>query len=182
MILFFGPAGAGKSVQGQLLAKKHGWSWVSTGQLLRASHDPEILQTINAGHLVSDEQIIAMVRQALIDNQDKEQVILDGLPRRLDQAKWLLETKNEHSHTVDVAVVVDVPHAELLKRMQGRGRDDDTPELMEKRLAIYHQEIDPILAYLAEQGIPVVHIEGVGAVEQVSGRINNKVQAILKSS
>ncbi len=45
MILFFGPAGAGKSVQGQMIAARHGWRWISTGQLLREPHDLEILKT-----------------------------------------------------------------------------------------------------------------------------------------
>ena len=53
MIIFFGPAGSGKSVQGQILAARQGWRWLSTGQLLRDTHDVSVLQTMQAGKLVN---------------------------------------------------------------------------------------------------------------------------------
>ena len=49
MIIFFGPAGAGKSVQGQILSARHGWRWLSAGQLLRDSKDPELLKVMSTG-------------------------------------------------------------------------------------------------------------------------------------
>ena len=55
MIIFFGPAGAGKSVQGQILAARHGWRWLSTGQLLRDTHDAEVLKKMASGELIDDE-------------------------------------------------------------------------------------------------------------------------------
>ena len=56
MIVFFGPAGAGKSVQGQILAARHGWRWLSSGQLLRDSRDPEIAELMRTGALVGSDQ------------------------------------------------------------------------------------------------------------------------------
>ena len=57
MIIFFGPAGAGKSVQGQILAARHGWRWMSAGQLLRDTHDPELIRQMQSGDLVPPETI-----------------------------------------------------------------------------------------------------------------------------
>lgn len=61
MVVFFGPAGAGKSVQGQILAARHGWRWLSSGQLLRDSRDPEIVEIMRSGALVGNKQINEVV-------------------------------------------------------------------------------------------------------------------------
>ena len=55
MILLFGPTGAGKSMQGQMLAVRQGWKWLSTGEMLRQSTDPAVIATLKAGELVSDK-------------------------------------------------------------------------------------------------------------------------------
>lgn len=181
MILFFGPAGAGKSVQGQMLAARHGWRWISTGQLFRETHDLEILKTINEGSLISDEQTISVVNAALKrSKEDTTQVILDGFPRRHTQAQWLVETHSKGEHSIDLAIVIEVPRAELAKRLKVRGRLDDTPESIEKRLSIYRQEIYPILSYFAEQEIAIAHVEGDGSIGQVHDRVEAEVAAALK--
>ena len=54
MILFFGPPGSGKSVQGQLLVERNGWEWISTGDLFRNSKDPEVLERMTSGELIDD--------------------------------------------------------------------------------------------------------------------------------
>lgn len=179
MILFFGPAGAGKSVQGQMLAARHGWRWVSAGQLLRETHDLEILKTINDGHLVSNDQINRIVGSALKRAKDIDRVILDGFPRKLEQAEWLISSQPEHEQSISLAIVLEVPREELMKRLTVRGRLDDTPESIEKRLKIYRQEIYPILTYLTDENVKIAHIEGTGSVGQVHDRIESEIQAAL---
>lgn len=171
MILFFGPAGAGKSVQGQMLANKMGWEWISSGQLLRASTDPEIVSILQAGNLVPLEKFGQLFAEAIKQNSDKSHVILDGFPRKVEQAQWLVDHKPELERELRLAIVIDIPREELVKRMTLRGRADDTEEAIEKRHAIYQSEIDPILAYLNDQQVPIIHIDGVGEVEQIHERV-----------
>jgi len=171
MIVFFGPAGAGKSVQGQILAARMGWRWLSAGQLLRDTKDVELLHTMHEGKMVPHEAITKIMGEAISHATDINQLILDGFPRLLRQAEWLIASQPEHGRSVALVVVLEVPREELLKRLAIRGRADDTPEAIDERLKIYRQEMYPILNYLTEQNVPIVHIEGTGTVGQVHDRV-----------
>lgn len=177
MIIFFGPAGAGKSVQGQLLAARNNWRWISTGQLLRDTHDIELLKEMQTGKLVSPETINSLMGDALKRAQNIDRVILDGFPRQLSQAKWLIESQPEHQRSIALVIVLEVPRSELLKRIEVRGRVDDTPEAVDERLKIYRTEIYPILTYLTEQGVNIAHIDGTGSVGQIHDRIMDELEA-----
>ena len=74
-----------------------------------------------------------------------------------------------------MAIVMDVAKEELLKRIEARGRSDDTPEAVDARLKIYHAEVDPILTFLGEQSIPVVHIDGIGDITDIHERVMDAV-------
>ncbi|MGK2896374.1 MAG: adenylate kinase family protein [Candidatus Saccharimonadales bacterium] len=178
MLVFFGPAGAGKSVQGQILAARHGWRWLSSGQLLRDSRDPLIMEQMRTGALVGTEQTNEVIAEALERAKDMPMVILDGFPRKLEQAQWLTDTKDRHGREISLAVVLEVPRAELEKRLQVRGRVDDTADVIEERLNIYRKEIYPILTYLTEQNIKIAHIDGTGTVGQVHDRIEAELEAL----
>lgn len=177
MIIFFGPAGAGKSVQGQILAARHGWRWLSTGQLLRDTHDATLLKQMVEGRLVASERINHIIDEALERSIDIKHVILDGFPRQLDQAKWLVGLQPKHKRSIELVVVLEVPQNELLTRLQLRGRVDDTAESVAQRLAIYRKEIYPILTYFTQQNIRIAHIDGMGTVGQVHDRIEAELQA-----
>lgn len=177
MVIFFGPAGAGKSVQGQILSARHGWRWLSAGQLLRDTHDAELIREMQSGSLVDVNRVNGIMMDALKGAQDIDHVILDGFPRELTQAKWLIETQPEHEHSIDLVVILEVPKAEILRRLKIRGRADDTPEAIEERLRIYRSEIYPILDYFNDQHIMISHIDGTGTVGQVHDRIEEEVAA-----
>jgi len=179
MIVFFGPAGAGKSVQGQLLAARNGWRWLSSGQLLRDTHDLELLKEMQSGKLVTPEKVSELMGDALLraSKSSINHVILDGFPRKLSQAKWLIESQEKYNRSIELVVVLEVPRSELLKRLEVRGRVDDTPDAVDERLRIYRTEIYPILSYLTEQHVPVAHIDGTGTVGQVHDRIMEEVEA-----
>ncbi len=178
MIVFFGPAGAGKSVQGQILAARHGWRWLSAGQLLRDSRDPEVMEQMRAGKLVSPELTYQIISESLERAQDIEGIILDGFPRMLEQAQWLQENKTKHGRDIQLAIVLEVPRSELEKRLKLRGRVDDTADSIEQRLSIYRKEIYPILSYLTDENIRIAHIDGTGTVGQVHDRIEAEIQAV----
>ena len=177
MIVFFGPAGAGKSVQGQLLAARNGWRWLSSGQLLRDTHDIELIKEMQTGKLVTPEKVSELMGEALKRSKNVDRVIMDGFPRQLSQAKWLIKSRPEHGRSIKLVIVLEVPKSELLKRIEVRGRIDDTPEAVDERLRIYRTEIYPILTYLTEQGVNVAHIDGTGSVGQVHDRIMDEMVA-----
>lgn len=176
MIVFFGPAGAGKSVQGQILAARMGWRWLSAGQILRDTRDAEVAETMHAGKLVPHDLITRIMGEAITKAGDIDQVILDGFPREMPQAEWLVNSKTDHGRDIGLVVVLEVPREELLSRLAIRGRADDTPEAIDQRLAIYRQEMYPILGLFSDQHIPVVHIDGVGAVGEIHDRIYAELQ------
>jgi adenylate kinase len=177
MIVFFGPAGAGKSVQGQLLAARNDWRWLSAGQLLRDTRDAEVLEAMQSGQLVDTDKVSELMGEAIKRAGNISRVILDGFPRQFSQAEWLIENKSHHGRDIQLVVVLEVPKSELLKRLEVRGRIDDTPDAIDERLKIYRTEIYPILTYLTEQGVNIVHIDGVGTVGQVHDRIMEELQA-----
>lgn len=171
MIILFGPAGSGKSVQGHLLAARFDWRWLSAGQLLRDAHDPEFAAAMQKGEFVSDDQIRRVVGEALKSAKDLGGVILDGFPRQLQQAQWLVEAREEIGNDIKLVVVLDVAAEELERRLTIRGRADDTQQAIEHRLELYREETLPILAYFDEHNVPVTHVDGNDTV----GRVHDKI-------
>lgn len=178
MLIFFGPAGAGKSVQGNLLAARNDWRWLGAGQLLRDSKDPELLKMMSTGKLVEPEVVNRIMSQALSRASEKvHKVILDGYPRQLEQAKWLIDGEGGKNRKIELVIVLEVPRSELLRRLEIRGRMDDTPEVIDERLRIYRQEMYPVLNYLNEKGVRIAHIDGTGSVGQVHDRIMEEIES-----
>ncbi|MFZ2125415.1 MAG: nucleoside monophosphate kinase [Candidatus Saccharimonadales bacterium] len=177
MILFFGPAGAGKSVQGQVLAARQGWRWLSAGQLLRDTRDDEVLKLQQKGELVPDEKINKIVGESLGKAANINKVILDGFPRNSDQARWLIDSQPQHGRSIGLVLVLEVPRSEIIKRLNIRGRADDTIEIIDARIKQYRQEMYPILGFFTDNGINIAHIDGVGTVGQIHDRIMEELAA-----
>lgn len=154
-----------------MLAARMGWRWLSAGQLLRETKDIEIARQMHEGVLIDPAIVNGIMGEALKRAVDIPQIILDGWPRQLVQAQWLVNSKAENGRSVDVVIVLEVPRDNLLERLKIRGRGDDTPEAIDERLAIYRQEMYPVLGYFTEQGVPVVHIDGAGTVGQIHDKI-----------
>lgn len=180
MIIFFGPTGAGKSVQGQMVAARHDWEWLSTGQLLRDSDDPKIMQILKSGDLVGDGITYELFNTALQEARDDgfNNVIVDGFPRTKDQAQWLSRYMKMNDEKIDLVIALEVPESEIMGRLEKRGRMEDTPETIAKRMNIYRQKMYPVLGIFAEQGIRIVHIDGTGTV----GEVHDKIQCELEAS
>ncbi len=175
MIIFFGPTGAGKSVQGQMMAARHSWKWLSTGQMLRDSNDPAIIQVLKSGDLVSDGVTYDVFHQAVQEaNGTYENMIVDGFPRTKAQAEWLSKYMAMHNEKIDLVIALEVPEAEIMKRLKKRGRMEDTPETIAKRMNIYRQKMYPVLGIFAEQGIRIAHIDGTGTVGGIHDRIESE--------
>ena len=175
MFILFGPAGSGKSLQGQLLAEKYGWRWLSVGQLLRDQHNPVLDKTMKEGGLVDDNFVVNMMHDAIKDAEYAEQnAILDGYPRDVWQAEWLVEHGDLEG--VEGAIILNVSQDELWKRLEARGRVDDKKEAIERRWGIFEQTISEMSKILESQGLKVVRIDGVGEIEEITARI----EAVLR--
>lgn len=171
MIIFFGPAGSGKSTQAQILVENDQFKWFSMGQLLRNTADLEVHELMKKGELVSNEKTNQILGEALLSEADYHKLIIDGYPRDIDQACWLVNFCNQKNIKIDLVISLDVNIEESLKRMQLRGRIDDTAGSIKRRLDIYHQSVDPILAYLSSQEITIKTIDGIGSIEDIYKRI-----------
>ncbi len=183
MILLFGPTGAGKSMQGQMLAVRQGWKWLSTGQMFRESQDPELIRILKSGELVSDELTYDVFAKAVQDAHDKKypNIIVDGFPRTKEQASWLADYMAKTNEKIDLVIALEVPEAEIMKRLEIRGRMEDTPETIARRMTIYRQKMYPVLGTFAEQGIRIVHLNGVGSAGEVHDRIYEEVSEVCPS-
>jgi adenylate kinase len=177
MVLFFGPPGSGKSVQGQLLVARNGWSWLSTGELFRKSTDPKVLAHLASGELIDNEMTNKVLHEALRGMQNTRHIVLDGYPRNTEQAKWLVEQLPNHKRSVEAIVVFDVSHEELTKRLSGRGRDEDNLEVIKRRLEIYDEQTQPVLDFFETQGVPICRIDGHGSV----GTVHDRIQAAIET-
>jgi len=176
VILFFGPPGSGKSVQGELLVKRNGWQWLSTGQLFRESSDTEVLERLATGELIDDDMTNRVLDDALRKASDKSRVVLDGYPRNLDQAKWLDEHLPSHGREILVVIVFDVPKEELIRRLSGRGRVEDSPQVIEHRLDIYFRSTKPVIDYYQDRGVAVRMVNGHDDVNEVHERIQKVIE------
>lgn len=182
MVIFFGPAGAGKSMQGQMLAARHGWRWLSSGQIFRDQADHELLDFLKSGELIPDDITNRMIFSALDKAHtcgDVERVILDGYPRTVLQAESLVhhEEKRCGKNTISMCIVLEVPKSEIVSRLAKRGRPEDEPEAIARRLQIHRGEIYPILDFFNSLNVPIEHIDGVGTV----GEIHDRIEAELVS-
>jgi adenylate kinase len=177
MILFFGPTGSGKSIQGQIMAARHGWRWVSAGQLLRDTSDPEVMPFLKAGKLVPDDYINRLVFRQIdkalnIDGLDH--IILDGYPRQVEQAKKLLE----YGAKISGVVVLKVDADEIYSRLHLRGRMEDSPAVIEQRIEQYNSETEPVIEFLKQHGVIVKKVNGVGTVGEIHDRIDKVLSEV----
>ena len=168
MIVFFGPAGSGKSTQGRIIADKFGWKWLSVGQVLRDTG--KFSQTLKEGGLVDDNEVIRLMNKE-IEKADSEgiNVVLDGYPRDITQAKWMDE--NEVIEKIELAIVLKVPKEELFKRIENRGREDDTKEVVERRFEVFEQNICSILPIMERKNVKIVEVDGVGGFDEITDEL-----------
>lgn len=171
MIILMGVAGAGKSMQGKILADEHGYAWISTGEILRVLVTGKRRQEMLEGKLLSDEEVIKMVDKVfeLIDTD--QEFVLDGFPRTIPQVDWLLG--QVHAGRFKLSAVVHLAASEevVRARLLERGRQDDTDEAIAKRFSEYHNETLPILEYFKKEGATVCDIDASQDVRAVHDAI-----------
>ena len=187
--LLLAPPGAGKGTQGELLAVRHGVPHLATGDLLRdhVARDTDLGRSakahMDAGGLVPDDLVIGMVLDAIVADGDPiAGFLLDGFPRTLRQARAAFAWGVENGRTFQVVIMLEVPEDELVRRLVQRGidkgRTDDTEDVIRARLAVYEENTAPLIEYYEERGI-LVRIDGIGAVDEVTDRIEAAIAPLL---
>ena len=180
-LLLVGPPGAGKGTQAVRLAERLDVPHISTGDLFRANLQPgaetpiglEAKRYMDAGDLVPDSVTVAMVTERLADDDATKGFILDGFPRTLSQASSLEEMLAERGEDIDAVVEFQVPEDELVQRLLGRGRTDDTEDVIRRRQQVYRAETAPLLEHYQDR---LVTIDAVGAVEEITDRISDALR------
>lgn len=184
IIILLGPPGAGKGTQATRLMDKHGFVQLSTGDMLREAiaNGTELgMQAkaiMDAGNLVDDNIILGMIGERLSSGASDRGVILDGFPRTIAQAEGLDAMLAEMSLGIDHVIEMQVDEQMLADRIVKRAaesdqvRDDDTVEVLQKRLNVYHESTAPIIPYYKDKGRLSV-VDGMQAIETVASAIDN---------
>ena len=174
-MVFIGPPGAGKGTQAERLVKKYKMAHLSTGDMLRAARDAKTEvglkaeQYMSTGALVPDDIIVAIIAERLQSADCREGYLLDGFPRTIAQAEALGKMLTAKGTPLDVVLELQVPEEELFRRLAGRGRADDNPEVIRQRLVAYRKQTEPLLDYYRKQGL-LKSINGVGTVDEIFER------------
>jgi len=183
--IIFGPPGSGKGTQAARIDDEFHLTHLSTGDILRSEVargteiGKEAARIMAAGDLVPDRVIIRIVQGILRDPDVSSDVLLDGFPRTLEQARALDQMLAQEGHRVDFVVALDVPESELVDRILHRaaveGRADDTRDAIAERMHEYHKLTHAVLDLYRKQGVRVEMVDGTGDVDGVFGRIRRAV-------
>lgn len=173
MIIFTGLAGSGKTTQGQILAAYMHCPWVSTGNLLREHNfDPEIQKQMLAGEIISDEITLKVLgRELKRINAAKKECILDGSPRTLEQAKWLLAKVEAGELKIDAVIHLKISLRVSKERLLARQRPDDHELAIDERFREYETNIKPILRYMKDNNVKVFDIDADQSLPDVAADI-----------
>lgn len=184
LILIGGP-GAGKGTQAERIAERYGIPHISTGEMLRAevAEGTDLGKRVEAvmqrGELVADSIILRLIDKRLSRVDTKNGFILDGFPRTREQAEGLEPILAKRANSDIHVLLLEVSDAEMIERLLGRGRADDTPETVANRIEKYHRETADAIAYYDQRG-SLVRINGEQSIEAVAEDVAAALRALRR--
>src|SRR5215207_2269661 len=185
-MLLIGAPGAGKGTQAGMIASRFGITHISSGDLLRkhvtegTAIGRQAKEFLARGDLVPDAVVMDMLRKPTVAATASGGYVLDGFPRTVDQATAAYETARGLGVAAEVAVYLEVPTAELTRRLLARGRgQDDTPEVIQHRLEVFEAKTRPMLDYYAERE-ELITVNGARPVNEVSWSITVQLQQLAR--
>jgi adenylate kinase len=173
-LVLVGPPGAGKGTQAEQMAERLDVPHISTGDLFRANLKEETplgveaKRYMDAGDLVPDEVTVGMVRERLTESDAAKGFILDGFPRTAPQAEALSGILADQGLELDAVVEFGVSDEVVVQRLLGRGRSDDTEDVIRRRQQVYRDDTAPLLEYYADR---LVTVDAMGTVEEITDRV-----------
>jgi adenylate kinase len=186
-LLLIGAPGSGKGTQATRLAEHFGLTHISSGDLLRqhvadgTRLGKEVQQYVAGGDLVPDTLLMDVLRKPVVAASKTGGYILDGFPRTVEQAEISYAVAKDLGVEAQVAVHLDVPRAELVRRLLARGRgSDDTAEVIEHRLEVYMEHTVPMLDYY-QQREELVRVDGGRTPDEVSWALVSQLQRIRRA-
>ena len=186
-LLVLGPQGSGKGTQAARLSEDHRIPHVSTGEMFRAAITARtdlgqrVEPILASGELVPDDLTVELIRERLTEPDAERGFVLDGFPRNLAQAEALDTMLAEIGRSLDAVLFFDISDDVAVERLRGRardeGREDDTPEAIARRLAIYHEQTEPVVErYRATGKLVPLHAER--SIERVATEIAEALELL----
>ncbi len=179
-LLVLGPQGAGKGTQAKRIAADYGIPHVSTGDMFRAAIAAQtelgrlVEPVLASGELVPDELTVALIRERLSEPDAEQGFVLDGFPRNIAQADALDAMLDEIGRGLGAILFFDLPddvaRGRMAKRAVDENRPDDTPEVIDRRLQIYHEETEPIVEHYRATG-KLVPLHAERSVDEVYAEV-----------
>lgn len=211
-LILLGAPGAGKGTQAQFICEKYGIPQISTGDMLRAAVRAgtelgiQAKEVMSSGGLVSDEIIIGLVKERILEDDCRDGFLFDGFPRTIPQAQAMVDAGVDLDHVLEIAVADD----EIVARLSGRRvhaasgriyhvvhqppqreglddetgdplvqREDDMEDTVRKRLQVYHEQTAPLVEFystLQGENVPAYH--RVEGVGSVDDICNQVLEAL----
>jgi adenylate kinase len=175
-IVIFGMQGSGKGTQGEILAKKHGFTIFETGKELRKIREEnsnlgrKIKSIMDRGDLVTNSIVMEIVENFFINNKNKK-ILFDGIPRSMEQKETFDALLKKYNKSIE-GIYLILDEGTAIERMLERGRSDDSLEVIKKRLENYHNETIPVIDEYVNEGI-MTEIDATGTIEDIEAIIDN---------
>lgn len=155
ILVILGAPGSGKGTLSKEMVSKYEFNHISTGDLIRKSDDPEIKKIIDGGNFLPDDMMIKMLRKELKKMNPESNIILDGFPRTIKQAKRLDSVLGRMGLGLNHALFLDLPDDIAKERIKGRAKEEDrkddaSDEVVEKRFKEYHEKTFPLLDFYSK--------------------------------
>jgi adenylate kinase len=179
-LIFLGPPGAGKGTQAKTLADFLHIPHISTGDILRQAIQDQTPLGMKAksymdqGELVPDQLVQDLVEERLKQSDTQNGWILDGFPRKVTQAEFLQELLKTIGQSGEKVINLDAPDEVVVTRLLGRGRADDTEEVIRRRLEVYRNDTAPLINYYGDRH-QLIPVNGDQSPEEVTAALKKIV-------